>query len=107
MIVPLLLTGLALILAYIGSRKQLSKLQLLVVLVFFAVGGAGVLFQDLAMRAAAFVGVGRGTDLLLYFAVLSGILIAANFYFRFREMGRTMTDLVRRIAILSPQYPNR
>ena len=53
MIVPVLLIGLALIFAYIGSRKQLSRLQLVFVLVFFAIGVVSVLFQDLTMRAAA------------------------------------------------------
>ena len=106
MIVPLLLAGLALILAYIGSRKQLSKLQFLFVALFFAVGATGVVFQNLAMRAAAYLNVGRGADLLLYFAVLFGVLVAANFYFRFKETERILTEVVREIAILSPRRPS-
>jgi hypothetical protein len=105
MIVPILLIGLALILAYIGSRKQLSRIQLLFVLLFFAIGVVSVLFQPLTMRAAAYLNVGRGADLLLYFSVLCGVLIAANYYFRFKEMERTLVELVRRIAILSPRHP--
>lgn len=105
MIVPLLLTGLALILAYIGSRKELSRVQLLFVVLFFAAGAVGVVFQDLTMRIAAFVHVGRGADLLLYFSVLCGVLIAANFYFRFKETERKLMEIVRRMAILSPENP--
>jgi small membrane protein len=105
MIVPILLIGLALIFAYIGSRKQLSKVQLLIVLLFFAIGAAGVLFQDLTMRVAAYFNVGRGADLLLYFSVLCGVLVAANFYFRFKELERTSIEIVRRLAILSPVRP--
>jgi hypothetical protein len=105
MIVPVLLIGLALILAYIGSRKKLSRVQLLFVLVFFAFGGASVLFQDVTMRAAAYLNVGRGADLLLYFSVLFGVLIAAHYYFRFKDMERTLVEIVRRIAIMTPHKP--
>jgi hypothetical protein len=105
MIVPILLMGLALILAYIGSRKQLSRTQLLFVLLFFAIGVVSVLFQPLTMRAAAYLNVGRGADLLLYFSVLCGVLIAANFYFRFKDTERILVEVVRKMAILSPRHP--
>lgn len=105
MIVPILLAGLALILAYIGSRKEISRLQLLFVALFFLLGATGVIFQNLSMRVAAWFNVGRGADLLLYFSVLCGVLIAANFYFRFKETERQLTNIVRQIAILTPQYP--
>lgn len=105
MIVPLLLTGLGLILAYIGSRKELSRIQLLAVTLFFLTGAIGVVFQDLSMRVAAWFHVGRGADLLLYFSVLCGVLVTANFYFRFKQTERQMTDIVRRLAILTAQKP--
>jgi small membrane protein len=105
MIVPILLIGLALILAYIGSRKQLSRTQLLFVLLFFSIGVVSVLFQPLTTRAAAYLNVGRGADLLLYFSVLCGVLIAANFYFRFKETERILVEVVRKMAILSPRHP--
>jgi hypothetical protein len=105
MIVPVLLAGLALILAYIGTRRQLSRMQLLFVILFFTAGATGVVSQDLTMRLAALLGVGRGADLLLYFAVLLGVLVSANFYFRFRENDRILNELVRRVALLEPHYP--
>ena len=104
MIVPLLLAGLALILAYIGSRRQISKLQFLFVALFFAVGAIGVVFQDLTMRIAALVEWQR-SDLLLYFFALFGVLIAAHFIFRFKETETKLVDIVRRMAILSPEEP--
>jgi hypothetical protein len=105
MIVPILLLFLALILAYIGSRRQLSRLQLLFVLIFFVFGALCVIFRDLSMQVAALFNVGRGADLLLYFAVLCGVLIAANFYFRFKENERVLAELVRQLALLTPQRP--
>ncbi len=106
MIVPVLLAGLALILAYIGSRKRLSRIQFLFVTVFFLVGVVSVLIPDLTMKAAALFNVGRGADLLLYFAVLCGVLVAANFYFRFKDTERVLAGIVRRIAIQSPMLPD-
>jgi hypothetical protein len=105
MIVPVLLIGLVLVFAYIGSRKQLLGLQLLFVVLFFAAGVISVLFQELTMRAAAYLNVGRGADLLLYFSVLFGVLVAAHFYFRFRETERMLVEIVRRMAIMSPRNP--
>ncbi len=75
--------------------------------VFFGAAAIGVAFRDLTMKAAALVNVGRGADLLLYFAVLCGVLIAANFYFRFKETERMLTEIVRRIALQNPAHPPR
>jgi hypothetical protein len=104
-IVPILLTGLALILAYIGSHRSLSNLQLLFVTGFFSIGATMVIRPDLANRAAAVLHVGRGADLLLYFAVLCAVLVAANFYLRFKQNEQALTAIVRQLAILSPSHP--
>lgn len=105
MIVPILLVGLALILAYVGSRNELSKPQFLFVGVFLLAGATGVVFPDLSMRIAALFNVGRGADLLLYFSVLCGVLITAKFYFRFKETERRLIGIVRQLALLSPKIP--
>jgi len=105
MIVPVLFIGLALILAYIGSHRSLTKLQLLFVTVFFGIGMVMVLWPDLANRCAAILRVGRGADLLLYFAVLCGVLVAANFYFRFKQQEQVVIAIVRRLALLTPMQP--
>jgi hypothetical protein len=106
-IVPVLLLGLALILAYIGSRKQVSRVQFLFVFAFFLAGAISVVFSDLTMKAAALLGVGRGADLLLYFSVLCGVLVAANFYFRFKDHERMLSEIVRQMAIRTPQRPRK
>ena len=106
MIVPLLLLGLALILAYIGSHRHLSKLQLLFVAAFLGMGAVTVLKPSLANRVAASLNVGRGADLLLYFAVLCGVLAVANFYFRFKQNERAMIAIVRQLALLTPLQPS-
>lgn len=113
MIKTVLLIGIAMMLAYIGSHKQLSRLQMLFVALFLGTGGVFVVLPDLANRAAAAVNVGRGADLLLYFAVLSGVLVAANFYFRFKQIELALIAIVREMAIARPLHeaggvpPNR
>jgi hypothetical protein len=105
MIVPLLLTSLALLLAYVGSRNQLSRGQFLIVAMFLTIGAITVLFPQVTTQVARIFDVGRGADLLLYFAVLCGVFIAANFYFRFKQSERQLTEIVRQIAIQSAARP--
>jgi hypothetical protein len=105
MIVPILLLGLALILAYIGSHRHLSKVQLLFVAGFLGVGAIMVLRPNLANRVAGALNVGRGADLLLYFAVLCGVLAVANFYFRFRRNEQVVIAIVRQLALFTPMQP--
>ncbi len=107
MIVNVLLIGLALILSYIGSRRRLTRIQFTFVTLFFLCGAAMVLRPEWSMDIAHFLNVGRGADLLLYFSVLSGVLIAANFFFRFKQQERITIELVRRLAILTPTHPSR
>jgi len=106
MIVPILLLGLALILAYIGSHRHVSRLQLLFVAAFLGMGAVMVLRPGLANRVAASLKVGRGADLLLYFAVLCGVLAVANFYFRFKQNERLVIAIVRQLALLTPREPS-
>ena len=85
MIVPILILGLALILAYIGSRKQLSRLQFLFVVLFFGAGAIGVAFllphERKFVRSDGFLASGRqmlahfrNGQLIATFAVGFGVL---------------------------------
>lgn len=70
------------------------------------VGAVLVLFPELANRAAALVGVGRGADLLLYLLVLAayagGLLTLA----KFRRLERQLTILTRQLAIRDAEASN-
>lgn len=58
-----------------------------------------VLFPDAWNDVAAFVGVGRGTDLLLYGLIVAFLLYMVTTYRRFRELEQQITALARRIAV--------
>lgn len=69
-------------------------------------GALLVIFPEAAQWAADRVGVGRGTDLLLYLLILlcyAGGLVALA---KFRKLERQITQLTREIAILRPEKEN-
>lgn len=60
-----------------------------------------VLFPETTNWLAAKVGVGRGTDLLFYLAVLAGYAAILVILAKFRRLERQITLLTREIAILT------
>lgn len=63
------------------------------------VGVALVIFPEATNWVAAKVGVGRGTDLLFYLAVLAGYAGAIIVLAKFRRLERQITELARQIAL--------
>ena len=53
------------------------------------------------------VGVGRGTDLVLYGLVVAFMFGMLNFYLRFREIDRRFTDLARTLALRQAEVVHR
>jgi hypothetical protein len=96
--IPIIIACLLLFAVYVGT-KRLSGLQTLAVLVLVLAGIVLVIMPDLSTKIANVLGVGRGTDLLFYFALLGGFFIASNFYFRFKQQEQTLIHIVRHIAI--------
>ena len=52
------------------------------------------------------VGVGRGTDLVLYLLVVGVSFFALNTYMRFRSLERKVTDLARTVALRDAELLN-
>jgi small membrane protein len=65
----------------------------------WAVGGAIILQPDLTTRAAALLGIGRGSDLLLYLTTLTGCYLFQRLYARTRTLENLLTEALRRQAI--------
>lgn len=66
-----------------------------------------VLFPNLTTRVAHLLGVGRGTDLLLYVSLIAGLHVALLLYLRTRELERKLTEQTRAIAIRNAQTTGR
>ena len=81
-----------------GGARHLAVRRMAVVL-FAVLAALSVLFPDAWNDVAAIVGVGRGTDLLLYGLIVVFLVYMATTYRRFREMEYSLTLLARRLAI--------
>src|SRR5882724_7719656 len=79
------------------SSRLASRLALLGLL------AAGVLFvinPELTTRIAHGVGVGRGTDLLLYLLCLASITAFLKLYKKNRSVDEKLTEVARQVALL-------
>jgi len=74
-------------------------------LVFCLTNAYAVLRPADTTRVAHLVGVGRGTDLVLYLLVVGVTLLALNTYFRFRVIERRLTELARDAALRTAHRP--
>ena len=67
----------------------------------FIVGAIFVIVPDLSTKAASFLGIGRGTDLLLYFLIVLFYATVLFFIAKLRRMERDGTAIVRALSIHS------
>jgi hypothetical protein len=80
-----------------GQRTQAARRILFILLGVFAI--LSVLVPDIWTDLAAFVGVGRGTDLLLYALTIAFVSYVATSYRRERALEVNLTKLARRLAL--------
>lgn len=99
LILGIALVGLMLTRSTAGARHQAIRRILLVVFLLFAV--FAVMFPNLLTRVAHFVGVGRGTDLLLYGLVIAFFAALATQFRRFAALEDKITALAREVALLT------
>ena len=103
LIVAVLLVG-ARLLRSVGARTQALRRLLLLGLGVFAV--LSILFPEIWNEFASWVGVGRGTDLLLYGLLVAFLGYITTSYVRFRDLEVRYTKLARRIALDEAPLPD-
>ena len=86
-----------------GARHQAIRRILL--LLFVVAAGVSVFFPQVLTWLANLVGIGRGTDLLLYVLVIAFLGFAATTYRKSRHLENDITELSRRIALLGADKP--
>jgi small membrane protein len=86
------------------SSRLASRLAVLGLL---AAGALFVINPDLTTRLAHSVGVGRGTDLLLYLFCLASITVFLKLYKKHRTVEEKLTEVARQVALLGAQGPGR
>ena len=98
LIVGLCIGGGLLLVATPVNARHLA-LRRLLLLAFVVFGATAIVIPGLTTRVARFLGVGRGTDLLLYLLFVAFLGFVATAGRRYRELERQLTVLTRRLAL--------
>ncbi len=80
-------------------RRPSLRMDRLIRCAVWAAAFVAVADPNLTVRVANFVGINRGTDLVLYAFVLAFLGTSFYFYSRTLRLERQVTDLVRHLAI--------
>ncbi|HET7476236.1 MAG TPA: DUF2304 domain-containing protein [Dermatophilaceae bacterium] len=96
-LIAAVLVGAATLLRRRGDRTQ--ALRRVGLLVFGAGAVLSILFPSIWNGIARMVGVGRGTDMVLYALVVAFLSFTVTSYLRFRDLESRYTKLARRIAL--------
>ncbi|HEU5222609.1 MAG TPA: DUF2304 domain-containing protein [Candidatus Lumbricidophila sp.] len=96
----------ALILLMPGRGARRLAVRRIALLVLFAAAIAAIAFPQLVNDVARVVGIGRGTDLILYGLVIVFVGNALSASVRFRHQEREITRLARSIALRDAPPPS-
>jgi small membrane protein len=96
----LLLTGLSAIGFFIFLRRNRLPFHIMTVFLLLIVGAVAVVMPNLTSDVAVLVGVGRGTDLITYIAIVAVMFVLLHYYTKFVELQQKLTQLAREMAIL-------
>ena len=90
-----------------GARTQ--AVRRLGLMLFAALAVWSILFPSVWNQIAKLVGVGRGTDMVLYALVVAFLSFTLTTYIRFRDFEARYTKLARRLALneADPPQPAR
>jgi hypothetical protein len=77
----------------VRAMKRLAFLAFVVIVVF------AVVRPDWVSSVAHRLGVGRGTDLVLYVLAIAFVFVSVNTYFRLKTQEARFTELARAIAV--------
>ncbi|QNA44649.1 DUF2304 domain-containing protein [Lacibacter sediminis] len=94
LIIGFLFTGLF---YFVRLRNRIADVLLLFILVGVAV--LFILFPEWTNVLAKKLGVGRGTDLVLYLCIVLFYFVVLKLYARMRKLEQQITDLIRKQAI--------
>lgn len=95
----ILIAGFVIAAVFASRIFRTRVLYRLIALVLFLAAPVLIVFPDFTTVIAHALGVGRGTDLLLYFSLVSGIYVVLLLYLRIRELDQKITELTRAIAL--------
>jgi hypothetical protein len=95
----ILIIPLALIILLLVVKLRNRTFHRLAFIAIVLLGIVFVIYPNLTNSIAALLGVGRGTDLILYFCIVAGILAMLFLYGKQRKIQETQTEIIRSVAI--------
>jgi small membrane protein len=105
LIVSVGVVALFLLRATAGARHQ--AIRRVLAFAFALLAMLSIITPTWVTKVAHLVGVGRGTDLLLYGLIVTFLGYTATSYRRFRQIERRLTELTRQIALDEVPPPGR
>lgn len=87
------------------SRRYLRRRAGVLWLLFWSAGATAMIWPDSTRIVANTLGIGRGTDLVMYCGFLATAVGFFFFYLRFRRMSADLTRIVRELAIREAREP--
>ena len=103
--IALVLGSVVLLLLYSAFLRSTLRDRVLTILLFVTAVVA-ILFPDLTTRVANVLGVGRGTDLLIYLFVLAAVFAFIVLNARLMGLEDNITELVRELALSRAGKPD-
>jgi small membrane protein len=98
--IPLIIVVIAVVARLFSSRgARAQAIRRIGLLLFAGFAIVSILFPDVWNRIARLVGVGRGTDMVLYALVVAFLSSTVTTYLRFRDLETRYTKLARRLAL--------
>ncbi|MBA2953474.1 DUF2304 family protein [Nocardioides sp. MAH-18] len=109
--IQVLLIASVLLVVFIGVRRSPTihvQAGKRIAIVLFAIANVyAVLRPEQVNELAVALGVGRGTDLVLYATVVAFMAVTFNVFQRFQQVDRRYTDLARTVALREAETINR
>lgn len=90
-----------------GHNVRMRASKRIAFFAFIAVNIYAVLRPTDLTWVAQHLGIGRGTDLVLYLLVVAFVFGMLNTYLRQREISNHLTDLARKVALREAEVTNR
>lgn len=89
-----------------GSNSRHLAIRRILLIVFLIAAVLSIFFPEALSMTASFLGIGRGTDLVLYALIVCFLVFMSTSYQRFRTLESSLTKLARRVAISEAQDPS-
>lgn len=83
-------------------QRRISTRSLLLWFPLWSVAAFVILFPDTTVEVAQLLGIGRGTDLVLYLSVIFIFYLLFRMIVRFERIDREITLIVRNLALRPP-----